>query len=73
MHKAENLVTIAQYFDLEEYTERRLGQVRIADFIVDFRSLFKDMFRSFVRVFVFMFSMFELWDVSYEVTSQVQI
>ena len=54
MHKAENLVTIAQYFDLEEYTERRLGQVRLAHFIVDFRSLFKNMFR--IRdTFVFMF------------------
>ena len=29
--KAENLVSIAQYFDLEEYTQRRLGQVRFTD------------------------------------------
>ena len=33
MQKAENLITIAQYFDLEEYTQRRLGQVRLASFI----------------------------------------
>ena len=32
MQKAEYLITIAQYFDLEEYTERRL-QVRLASFI----------------------------------------
>ena len=33
MQKAENLITIAQHFDLEEYTQRRLGQVRLASFI----------------------------------------